>query len=65
MEISLASNGATLSYCDLTILGELAGLHDFNIVVDEINDWWTYKEDTFNYGETKNLQTGSGFYNNG
>ena len=36
MEISLASNGATLSYCDLTILGELAGLHDFSIVVDKI-----------------------------
>ena len=36
MEISLASNGATLSDHALTILGELAGLHDFSIVVDEI-----------------------------
>ena len=36
LEISLASNGATLSYHALTILGELAHLHDFGIVVDEI-----------------------------
>ena len=37
MEISLASNGTTLSDRALTILGELAGLiHDFDIVVDEI-----------------------------
>ena len=36
MEITLASNGATLSDCALTILGELAGLHDFGIIVDEI-----------------------------
>ena len=36
MEITLASNGATLSDCTLTILGELAGLHDFGIIVDEI-----------------------------
>ena len=36
MEITLASNGATLSSCALTILGELAGLHEFGIVVDEI-----------------------------
>ena len=36
MEISLASNGSTLSDCALTILGELARLHDFGIVVDEI-----------------------------
>ena len=36
MEISLASNGSTLSDRALTILGELAGLHDFGIVVDEI-----------------------------
>ena len=36
MEIILASNGATSSNCALTILGELAGLHEFGIVVDEI-----------------------------
>ena len=36
MEITLASNGATLSDCPFTILGELAGLDDFGIVVDEI-----------------------------
>ena len=36
MEISLASNGATLCDCALTILGELARLHDFGFVVDEI-----------------------------
>ena len=36
MEISLASNGSTLSNHALTILGELACLHDFGIVVDEI-----------------------------
>ena len=36
MEISLASNGATLSDRALTILRELAGLQDFHIVVDEI-----------------------------
>ena len=36
MEISLASNGTTLSDHALTILGDLAGLHEFGIVVDEI-----------------------------
>ena len=36
MEISLASNGSTLSDCALIILGELARLHDFSIVVDAI-----------------------------
>ena len=36
MEITLASNGSTLSDCALTILGDLAYLHDFGIVVDEI-----------------------------
>ena len=36
MEISLASNGSTLSDRALTILGELARLHDFCFVVDEI-----------------------------
>ena len=36
MEITLASNGATLSDRALTILGELASLYDFGIVVDEI-----------------------------
>ena len=36
LEISLASNGSTLSDHALTILGELAHLHDFSIVVDEI-----------------------------
>ena len=36
MELSLASNGSTLSDRALTILGELASLHDFGIVVDEI-----------------------------
>ena len=36
MEISLASNGSTLSDRALTILGELARLHDFGIVVGEI-----------------------------
>ena len=36
MEISLASNGSTLSDRALTILGELAHLHDLGIVVDEI-----------------------------
>ena len=36
MEITLASNGSTVSDHALTILGELAHLHDFGIVVDEI-----------------------------
>ena len=36
LEITLASNGATLSDCALTILGELACLHDLGLVVDEI-----------------------------
>ena len=36
MEITLASKGSTLSDHALTILGELARLHDFSIVVDEI-----------------------------
>ena len=36
MEITLASNGSTVSDRALTILGHLAHLHDFSIVVDEI-----------------------------
>ena len=36
MEITLASNGSTVSDHPLTMLGELAHLHDFGIVVDEI-----------------------------
>ena len=36
MEITLASNGSTVSDHSLTILGHLAHLHDFGIVVDEI-----------------------------
>ena len=36
MEITLASNGSTVSDHALTILGELAHLHNFGIVVDEI-----------------------------
>ena len=36
LEITLASNGSTVSDCALTILGELAHLHKFGIVVDEI-----------------------------
>ena len=36
MEITLASNGSTVSDRALTILGELAHLHDIGIVVDEI-----------------------------
>ena len=36
IEITLASNGSTVSDCALTILGHLAHLHDFGIVVDEI-----------------------------
>ena len=36
MEITLASNGSTVSNRALTILGHLAHLHDFGIVVDEI-----------------------------
>ena len=36
MKITLASNGSTLSDRALTILGELAHLHKFGIVVDEI-----------------------------
>ena len=35
LEITLVSNGATLSDCALTILGELACLNDFSLVVDE------------------------------
>ena len=35
LEITLALNGATLSDHALTILGELAHLHDFGLVVDE------------------------------
>ena len=36
MEITLASNGSTVSDRALTILGELAHLHEFGFVVDEI-----------------------------
>ena len=36
MEITLASNGSTVCDRALTILGHLAHLHDFGIVVDEI-----------------------------
>ena len=36
MEITLSSNGSTVSDHALTILGHLAHLHDFGIVVDEI-----------------------------
>ena len=36
MEITLASNGSTVSDRALTILGHLAHLHDFGIVVDKI-----------------------------
>ena len=36
MDITLASNGSTVSDRALTILGHLAHLHDFGIVVDEI-----------------------------
>ena len=36
MEITRASNGSTVSDHALTILGELAHLHDFGIVADEI-----------------------------
>ena len=36
MEITLASNGSTISDRALTILGHLAHVHDFGIVVDEI-----------------------------
>ena len=36
MEITLASNGSTIRDHALTIVGELAHLHDFGIVVDEI-----------------------------
>ena len=36
MEITLASNGSTVSDRALTILGELPHLHEFGIVVDEI-----------------------------
>ena len=36
MEITLASNGSTVSDRAPTILGELAHLHDFSIAVDEI-----------------------------
>ena len=36
MEITLASNGSTVSDRALTILGHLAHVHDFGIVVDEI-----------------------------
>ena len=36
LELSLASNGATLSDRALAILAELAGIHGFGIVVDEI-----------------------------
>ena len=36
MEIALASNGSTVSDRALTILGELAHLHKFGIVVDEV-----------------------------
>ena len=36
IEITLASNGSTLSDRALTILGELARLHDFGSVVEEI-----------------------------
>ena len=36
MEITLVSNGSTVSDRALTIFGELAHLHEFSIVVDEI-----------------------------
>ena len=36
MELILAGNGASLSNRFLIKLAKLAGLHDFNIIVDEI-----------------------------
>ena len=36
METTLASNGSTVSDRALTILGELAHLHKFGIVVDDL-----------------------------
>ena len=44
MEITLAWNGVTLSDCALTILGELARLHDFGLVmVETMTCGWTKK----------------------
>ena len=65
MEITLASNGSTLSDRALTILGELAHLHDFGIVVYEIMTGGCTKKNDFHNGETQNLPKGCGVYNNG
>ena len=65
MEITLASNGSTVSDHALTILGELAHLHDFGIVVDEIMTVWTYKDNAYHNGETQNIPEVCGVYNYG
>ena len=61
MEITLASNGSTLSDRALTILGELARIHDFVIVVDEIMTGGLMKKMI----SIMDLPKGCGVYNNG
>ena len=63
MEITLESNGSTVSDRALTILWHLAHLHDFGIVVDEIMTG--YKDNAFHNGETQNISKVFGVYNNG
>ena len=61
MELSLASNGATLSDRALTILAELAGIHDFGIVVDEIMTGGCTKKMLSTMGKPKIFQQGVEF----
>ena len=65
MEITLASNGSTVSDHALTILGHLAHLHDFGIVVDEIMTGGRTKTMLSAMENTQNISKVSGVYNNG
>ena len=56
LELSLASNGATLSDRALSILAELAGIHGFGIVVDEIMTGGRTKRMLSTMDKPKNFQ---------
>ena len=56
LELSLASNGATLSDRALSILAELAGIHGFDIVVDEIMTGGRTKRMLSTMDKPKNFQ---------
>ena len=56
IKITLASNGATLSDRALIILGHLAHLHDFGLVVDEIMTGGQMKKMLLTLGKPKIFQ---------